>query len=136
VIFIRIIALGLVTALGWWITADDFLKAFATSTPSVVEVSGILNIWAGLGCLFIGLYLAIYLAREQLNLSISVGNPNKVIIWGTILTLACALVLKSKIMSNVSGYVECSDLRKLTSRYSSRTYAISEELCHKLSKKH
>ncbi|EEX41777.1 hypothetical protein VFA_001614 [Vibrio furnissii CIP 102972] len=34
--------------------------------------------------------------------------------------------------SNVSGYVECKHERKVSSRYSSRTYAINDEICASL----
>ncbi|MBF4323586.1 hypothetical protein EAY22_25735, partial [Vibrio anguillarum] len=68
--------------------------------------------------------------KDEFNLSLPIGEINKVIIISVlVISPLFTVITYSKIHSNLENYVECSELRTLSSRYSSRTYAISPELC-------
>lgn len=127
--YVRIVIFTLLSALGGWVVSNDLFLAFSGELPAVVEVSGLLNIMAGVGCLFIGIYITIYAAKEQFNLAVPVGDINKVCILGITLSAVLSVILHISIFSNISVYTECESLRKISSRYSSRTYAISDEVC-------
>ncbi len=131
--YIRIVLCLLLTWVGWWITSDNAIKAFG-SIPTIVEVPGVLNIWAGFCSIFAGLYLIAYSIKDEFKLSVPIGDINKVLIAST-LVLAPLLTVGTytQIHTNIESYVECSELRKFSSRYSSRTYATSTELCQQLS---
>ena len=130
--YIRIILCSLLTWVGWWITSDNAIKAFG-SIPSVVEVPGVLNIWAGFCSIFAGVYLIAYSVKDEFKLSVPIGDINKVLIASTlVLSPLLTVGTYTQIHSNIESYVECGDLRKFSSRYSSRTYASDETLCLEL----
>ncbi|EOX1298132.1 hypothetical protein ACPDLO_003146 [Vibrio cholerae] len=130
--YIRIVLFSLLTWLGWWISSDNVSKAFGPIS-SIVEVSGVLNVWAGFCSIIAGLYLVIYSIKDEFKLSIPIGEINKVIIVSTlIVSPLLTIAIYSQMQSVVSSYVECKSERKISSRYSSRTYAVSEELCSAL----
>ncbi|EKO3438036.1 hypothetical protein NTE19_001882 [Vibrio fluvialis] len=104
-----------------------------TNAP-VITISGILNIWAAYGGAFIGAYLVLYFVKEQFHWSVRIGDFNRVIaVVGLLIAPLLAITTYSKALSNVDNYVECKSERKLSSRYSSRTYAISASFCDTLS---
>jgi hypothetical protein len=135
VIILRIIVSFIFMTVGILFSFDLLEKAFTTA--DIIKVDGVLNIWGSYGSSLIGSYSLLYWLNKIVAFPFSLGDFNKV---GIILVIIIAPLLTigtyAKIHANISGYVECHNLRKLSSRYSSRTYAISEELCHKLSKKH
>ncbi len=127
--YIRIVLCLLVTWLCWWITSGNLNQAFGL-LPSSVEVSGVLNVWAGFSGVIASMYLIVYSVKDEFNLSFPIGEINKVIIISVlVISPLFTVITYSKIHSNLENYVECSELRTLSSRYSSRTYAISSELC-------
>ena len=127
--YIRIVLCLLVTWLCWWITSKNLNQAFGL-LPSSVEVSGVLNIWAGFSGVIASIYLIVYSVKNEFNLSLPIGEINKVIIISVlVISPLFTVITYSKIHSNLENYVECSELRTISSRYSSRTYAISSELC-------
>lgn len=127
--YVRVVLFSLLTWMGWWISSDNITKAFS-STPLIVEVSGLLNIWAGFCCLFTGSYIVIYSIKDEFKLSIPIGEINRVIAISTlIMSPLLTIGVYGQIQTNVASYVECKSERKISSRYSSRTYAVNEELC-------
>ena len=130
--YIRIILCSLVLWLCWWITSGNVKQAFGL-LPSIVEVPGVLNIWAGFSGFITSAYLVVYSIKDEFKLSFYIGEINKVIIISALaISPLLTIVTYSQIHANLENYVECSELRKLSSRYSSRTYALSPELCTKI----
>ncbi|HGE6067667.1 TPA: hypothetical protein ACGG77_003306 [Vibrio cholerae] len=130
--YVRIVLCSLVTWLCLWITLGNLKQAFGFLASSV-EVSGILNIWAGFGGFIVSVYLILYSIKDEFVLSLPIGEINRVIIISAlVISPLLTVITYERIHSNLNGYVECSDLRTLSSRYSSRTYATSFELCSQL----
>lgn len=127
--YVRMIMFSLLGGIGFWITSSNVHKALG-APMQVIEVSGILNVWAGFGCLLIGMYMVIWSVKEQFQLHLKIGNINTVLlVTSIIIAPLLAATTYGQIQANISGYVECKGKREVRSRYSSRTYAISEELC-------
>lgn len=77
-----------------------------------------------------------YSINSQFGLSLKLGEFNKVLI------LSCALIAPllsigtyTLSLDNVSDYVECKNERRVSARFSSRTYAVSTEICELLNTK-
>ncbi|EMI4513204.1 hypothetical protein V6560_000693 [Vibrio parahaemolyticus] len=128
---LRMVVFLLLSILGGWIINANIYSAFSDA-QLVIERDGIMNIFAGYGCFFIGLYVVIYVAKEQFRLNFNVGEFNKVVGGLVITSLILSVVNFAAINRQVEGYTECKNLREISSRYSSRTYAISPELCDSL----
>ncbi|QDC92985.1 hypothetical protein [Vibrio furnissii] len=129
--YLRLVFLGLLGFLAYWQVAGQIGSAFSTNT--VIKADGLLNIWASYSGLLICTYLSIYYLKDILNLSINIGNVNKVgILMFVVIAPLLAIATFGQTKSNVSGYVECKHERKVSSRYSSRTYAINDEICASL----
>lgn len=129
--YLRVIFLGLLGGLAYFQIYGQIGSAF--STNSVIKVDGLLNIWASYSGLLICTYLTIYYLKDIFHLSINIGNVNKVgILMFVVIAPLLTIVTFGQTKSNVSSYVECKSERKISSRYSSRTYAVSAELCSAL----
>lgn len=124
----RILIFSLLAILGGWISYNNIYTAILSS-EKIIERSGIINIFSGYGCFFIGIYIVIYAAKEQFRLPFNIGEANKVIGGLFVASLVLSVITFSSINRQIEGYVECKDLRQISSRYSSRTYAKSIELC-------
>lgn len=107
----------------------------AFSSADIIEISGPLNIWGSYTMLLVLPYIAIYTVKEAYRLKLNIGDIRKV---GLLLMLVVApsisIGVYGQSKANVSNYVECKDERKVSSRYSSRTYAIDDSLCDVLQK--
>lgn len=135
-IFLRIILFSALTILtGVW-TYDLIVNAFFFDNPNIIVIDGLLSMCGTVGSLWAAIYIIIYSIKEQFNLTIPIGEINKMIIIGLFLCLVIASSLNFKIHSNISQYVECTDARKISSRYSSQTYALSTSLCLQLAEEH
>ncbi|MUJ21951.1 hypothetical protein [Aliivibrio fischeri] len=121
-----------ISVVGAWFSSDAFFVAFG-EPEKVVTIVGVLNLWGSVTCTFLGVYVAYYFIMELLKSPISHKQFN---IIGVSLAIIIAPLLTlgvySKSLSNVSSYVECDSLREVSSRYSSRTYAVSDEVCLKV----
>ncbi|WP_306332044.1 hypothetical protein [Vibrio injensis] len=126
ILFCLLVALG-----GWFLSKRQLETAF--SNADIIKVDGLLNIWASYGILLLCCYLLFYYIKEIFKFSFPIGEINKVII---VIAIVIAPILAigtfSKAKSNVSNYIECKDERKVSSRFSSRTYATTSELCTKI----
>ncbi|MCL9783708.1 hypothetical protein M9194_19985 [Vibrio sp. S4M6] len=129
--YIRIVSSFLFALLGGWISKDNIEIAFLTQ-HSIIERSGMVNILAGYSCLLIGFYLTLFWVKKQFQISINIGDIKKVVGGLLVASLILAIITFSAINRQIEGYTECKDKRKLSSRYSSQTYAISPELCKSL----
>lgn len=126
--YLRLLFLGLLGLLAYWQVAEQIGSAFSTNI--VIKADGLLNIWASYSGLLICAYLSIYYLKDILQLSINIGNVNKVgILMFVVIAPLLAIATFGQTKSNVSGYVECKHERQVSSRYSSRTYAINDEIC-------
>ncbi|MFC3023876.1 hypothetical protein ACFODT_08565 [Vibrio zhugei] len=127
-IFLRIIITVLVILGSGFLSLDIVERAFDIS--DIVKVDGVLNIWGTYGLFLIGLYGLMYWLGQIIELPFPIGNFTKVIVViGVILSPLLTVVTYAKVHTDIAGYVECSSLRKVSLHYSSRTYAISKELC-------
>jgi hypothetical protein len=116
----------------FWLTSNQVKDQVvsAVSSNDVIVIDGLLNIWASVGGLLLFTYFSVYAAKNEFELSISMGNLNKIgITIAFIISPLLAMGTYSQAKANVADYVECKSERKLSSRYSSRTYARTEELC-------
>lgn len=129
--FVRII-IGLLVTIGAYIQVSGQI-ASAFSNDSKIVLDGLLNIWASFGMLLICPYLTIYVIKDEFTLRLPIGDANRVlVILGLVVAPLLAIGLYNQSHANVANYVECKSERKLSSRYSSRTYAITEDLCQTL----
>ncbi|WP_332405565.1 hypothetical protein [Vibrio metschnikovii] len=130
-IFFRIILFLIGSISGIWLVNDLILSAF--SHDDIIKVSGLLNMWGSFVMLLIFPYLVVYVIKDKYKLSINLGEINRVgLIIMIVISPVLAMITYTQSKSNVINYVECKDERKISSRYSSRTYAISSELCTKI----
>ncbi len=133
--FVRVIIFLISTFVGIRIVSDFVGILFYND--NVINVPGILNMWGGYGMVLICPYLVIYVINDEFNLSLPIGNMNNVgIILMIVIAPLFAIGTYSKTKANVADYVECQSERNISSRYSSRTYAINEELCLSLKEQH
>ena len=127
-IFLRLFISVLVILGSGFLSLDIVERAFDVS--DVVKVDGVLNIWGVYGLFLIGLYGLIYWLGQIINLPFPIGNFTKpVVVLGIIISPLLTVVTYAKVHADISDYVECSSLRKVSLHYSSRTYAMSKELC-------
>ncbi|MBY7902760.1 hypothetical protein KW459_17750 [Vibrio fluvialis] len=130
--YVRIVLFSSMSLLALYFVCGGVSSAL-TNSP-VITISSILNIWAAYGGTLIGAYLVLYFVKEQFHWSVRIGDFNRVIaVVGLLIAPLLATATYSKALSNVDNYVECKNERKISSRYSSRTYAISASLCDTLS---
>lgn len=127
-IIVRIIASLILFSLGLWIAEINVFPLFSDSL--IIKTSGVINIWAGIACFMWGGYGVFYHIFYSDNKLHPIFDFNKVtIIVGILISPVLAMVIYYNININLTGYTECKNLRELSSRYSSRTYAKSVELC-------
>ncbi len=98
-----------------------------------IVVDSIINIWAVVSGTFVGGLFFVYYMMMVFSSKIPSVYLNRLgLILIFIASPLITLYINVKITSLYSSYTECNDLRELSSRYSSRTYAISPELCEPL----
>jgi hypothetical protein len=127
----RVLISVLLFLLGGWLSLINIEPIF--STQLYVKTSGVLNVWGGYGSFLLGGYGFFYHLNQLIKLPFPVGDFNRLIlIIALIISPLLTIGTYEAVRSNISGYVECSNLRELSSRYSSRTYAKSESSCLQL----
>lgn len=133
-IMIRFASSLILLLLGLWISDINMTGLY--DIDDYIVLSSVINIWAGIACLLWGGYGIIYYLNSMLPISLPLGNFNKVTIFqGLVLAPIVALCIHYQLSTIVSDYIECKDQREISSRYSSRTYAISLEACELLNEK-
>ncbi|MDM5088243.1 hypothetical protein OB947_04835 [Aeromonas bestiarum] len=126
---IRIIFFGTIlfgsAFFGW----DSIERAFGAQSD-VYVIYGILNYWAIFSAFLSSLIIIAYCLGEILKRNISSSFLNRgAIISCVIVAPLLAFALKEITFQRASGYVECDKLHKLSSRFSSKTYAIDNNMC-------
>lgn len=131
-IIFKILFWLLISIVGIWFSFDAFVVAFGKSKEAVT-VDGFLNVWASIFCAFLGVFVAYYFVMELMKSPITGKRFNVIgLSFATIVAPLLAFGIHSQSLSTVENYVECNDLRQISSRYSSRTYAISDAVCLRL----
>ncbi len=133
--YFRVVISTLVTALALYFTSKSVGSVF--SNEPVIQIYGLLNIWGCYVLVFLCPYFAAYYIKEQHNLKLTLGNSNLIVlIIGLVLAPSLAIATQLKATSNVADadYVECREQREMSSRFSSRTYALNASLCDELKK--
>lgn len=129
--YVRVIIFSVVVYIAFFQALEQITSAFGSS--QIITIDGLINIWASNAGLLVGAYMVAYSINSQFGLSLKLGEFNKVLI------LSCALIAPllsigtyTLSLDKVSNYVECKSERKLSTRFSSRTYAVSSEICESL----
>lgn len=132
--YFRLVLFTLASYLAFLFVSKDISSVY--SNEQIIIISGLLNVWASYSMLFICSYLVIHTLKKEFQLSWKLGDPSRVVFLITIIiSPLLAIGTYSQAKSNVANYVECKSERKISSRYSSRTYALNEELCQQLKDK-
>ncbi len=127
-IVIRLMSCLLLLIGGYWITKINVFPIY--SNEKYIVVSGIINIWSGIACFMWGGYGLIYYFNDLIKLPFNVGNFNKpILLIGLVISPLLTFIIHGNITNIKKDYIECNELREFSSRYSSRTYAISPEVC-------
>lgn len=99
----------------------------------VYVVVGIVNYWAVFAGLLSSLVIIGYCVTEIVKKKSPISFLSKgIIISCVIISPIVSFTLKEITSSRVNGYAECEDLSKLSTRFSSRTYAINSSTCLEL----
>ncbi len=126
-----ILLIGVIYWTGYY-SLDIAMTMFDAS--EIIKVDGVLNIAGVYGVFLLSIYLLIWWLNQLIAIPFPIGDINKVIlVILLVITPILTIGTYTKIHKNIESYVECSELRKFSSRYSSRTYATSTELCQQLS---
>lgn len=108
----------------------DMLEQAFGEQREVYVIDGILNYWAVFGGFILSSIIIVYCVVEILKNKSLVTFLRKGILVGCIVIAPLlAIALKEMTLQRTSGYVECEKLRKLSSRFSSKTYAIDNNMC-------
>lgn len=125
-IFIVVISINFVT--------ENFSTAF-DNNPQFVVVTSFINIWAMFGLFGVGICATVMSIvtsgswRESKNNNLYVGA---ILVSALIISPIISGALFYKLKSTANGFVECTTLSQSSKRYSSNTYAISMDECHKI----
>ncbi len=131
-IIIRILVSLLVTIISFYFSTD-YIVFFTSMRSEFIVVDGMLNIWASISGILLGLFFLIYYVCFAFGYELSVIKLNKIALCLIFVVSPLSSVIIHHASSvKVENYSECKDLREISSRYSSRTYAISPELCDSL----
>ncbi|EKO3425682.1 hypothetical protein [Vibrio fluvialis] len=126
--YVRLVLFSVSTVVAFFFVEDSLQMAF--SDDRVIEISGLLNIWASYAILLVSPYFLMHTLKNMFNSSWHLGNANKIVILLIMIVApVTAMATFSQSKANVANYVECKHERKVSSRYSSRTYAINDEIC-------
>ncbi|MFV8457883.1 hypothetical protein ACNO5M_22675 [Vibrio owensii] len=128
-LIVKIVGISLFFTIGLFF-APQYIELMNTTNP-IIKVGGIANIAAVFAMLFWMPYLLVYWINDLVKLPFPIGEFNKTFAVLTVLSLVVSLGVYKKIQQHIVqfNYIECKDMREISSRYSSRTYAISPELC-------
>ncbi|WCH28246.1 hypothetical protein [Aeromonas salmonicida] len=127
--YLRIIFFGFFLSASVFFGWDILEQAFGEQRE-VYVIDGILNHWAVFGGFILSSIIIVYCVVEILKNKSLVTFLRKGILVGCIVIAPLlAIALKEVTLQRTSGYVECEKLRKLSSRFSSKTYAIDNNMC-------
>lgn len=128
-ITIRIFICILITLFSLYLSSD-YIMYFMPKKEDVYVLDGILNIWASISVILIGTFFSIYYICLIVGYEIPGIRFNQIaLVLVFILSPISSFIIKYAFEVKTVNYVECKELREISSRYSSRTYAISPEVC-------
>jgi hypothetical protein len=132
--YVRVIIFSVVVYIAFFQALEQIASAFGSS--QIIKIDGLINIWTSNAGLLVGAYMVAYSINSQFGLSLKLGEINKVLLLSCVL-IAPLLSIGTYTLSldNVSDYVECKNERRVSTRFSSRTYAVSTDICESLNPK-
>ena len=115
----------------------DLPLIFGNTLPQAIKVSGILNVVSVYIMTPLCSAALLYGFNRYFNLKIPLGDGKGVLIGSLIFGIITGVTVRETIKAKLSeaGYIECRELRRVSSRSSSRTYTVSPEVCQELSEK-
>lgn len=130
--YVRILFFGAIafgsTFFGW-----DVLQEAFGEQRDVYVIVGILNYWAIFSCMASSLIIILYCSVEIVTgKSLSVFLKNGIIISCLLISPLISFSLKELTLHRINDYVQCDTLSKVTSRFTSKTYAVTTEQCRKI----
>lgn len=130
--YIRILFFGSMASVSVFFGWEIFEKAFGEQRQIYV-IDGILNYWAIFASFLSCLVIICYCIAEVLKKNASTSFINKGIIISCILiSPIMAFTFKEITLYRASDYVQCDNLSKISTRFSSKTYAVNINLCKQI----
>jgi hypothetical protein len=130
--YLRIVFFGAFLSASVFFGWDMLEQAFGEQRE-VYVIDGILNYWAVFGGFLVSLIIIVYCLAEILKRNLSAKFLNvSAIISCVIISPIISIALREAVFHRANDYVKCERLSKLSSRYSSQTYAVNNEVCVKL----
>lgn len=127
--YIRILFFGAIAAGSTFFGWDMLQQAFGEHREIYV-IAGILNYWAVFSCLSSSLIIILYCSVEiTTGKSLAAFLKKGILISCMLISPAISLSLKELTINKVNSYVLCNELSKVTSRFTSKTYAINNNIC-------
>lgn len=128
-IIIRIFLCILITLFSLYLSSD-YMVFFSSTQKDIFVIDGILNVWGSISGVLIGSFFLLYYICQVLNYIITPNKLNKIaLILIFIISPLMSLVIRQASNAKITNYEECKNLREISTRYSSKTYAKSMELC-------
>lgn len=110
--------------------SSDYMVFFSSTQKDIFVIDGIFNVWGSISGVLIGSFFLLYYICQVLNYIITPNKLNKIaLILIFIISPLMSLVIRQASNAKITNYEECKNLREISTRYSSRTYAKSMELC-------
>ncbi len=104
--------------------------SLSMSINNVVKIDGVINIWGAYATFIVALFATINVVIERFSLTCLKVQGNVIAVVSILIISPFFTYITYKdIQFNIQGYVECKEHREFWSRYSSRTYAKTQELC-------
>jgi hypothetical protein len=115
---------------GIW-SSSDWWWIFNGDSKDVIVIEGFGTVWAGIaGILMCGTWLVFLLC---FSMKVVDKNINIiVIVTAFILSPLISVVVLQIINNKSSGFTECVELKRSSSFHSSKTYAITPQVCQRL----
>lgn len=133
--YLRIFFFGAMAAASIFFGWDIFDEAFGPQRD-VYVIDGILNYWAIFAGFLSSLVIITYCMTEILKKRASTAFLNKgVIISCALISPIISFALKEVTLYRASDYVQCDRLSKISTRFSSKTYAVNNDICVRLEEK-
>lgn len=130
--YIRILFFGIIAFVcvffGW-----NMLEQAFGEQREVYVIDGVINYWAVFGGFLVSLSIIAYCLSEILKKNLSAKFLNiSVIISCVIISPVISIALREAVFHRANDYVKCERLSKLSTRYSSQTYAVDNSKCVEL----
>jgi len=133
--YIRILFFGIIAFVcvffGW-----NMLEQALGEQREVYVIDGILNYWAVFAGFLSSLVIIGYCVTEIVKKKSAISFLRKgIIISCVIISPVISIALREAVFHRANDYVKCERLSKLSTRYSSQTYAVNNSKCVELEEK-